>query len=107
MTRSPTIGTTTSGLFQIARSDIASTVSTLPSGPSRPPERMTTFAQYLEPVDVAMREHHGLRKGQTFFDILREMEPELADRLTGTADDPFYNGGKLAGFLLRVGEALR
>jgi hypothetical protein len=59
---------------------------------------MTTFAQYLEPVDVAMREQRGLRKGQTFFDILREMEPELADRLTGTADDPFYNGGKLAGF---------
>jgi hypothetical protein len=25
------------------------------------------------------------------------MEPELADRLTGTADDPFYNDGKIAG----------
>jgi hypothetical protein len=68
---------------------------------------MTTFARYLEAVEVAMRERRGLRKGQTFFNVLREMEPELADRLTGTADDPFYNDGKLPEFLLRVAEALR
>ena len=54
-----------------------------------------------------MRERGGLRKGQTFFNVLREMEPELADRIAGTADDPFYNDGKLPGFLLRVVEPLR
>lgn len=54
-----------------------------------------------------MRERRGLRKGQTFFNVLHELEPELADRLTGTADDPFYDDGKLPGFLLRVADALR
>jgi hypothetical protein len=68
---------------------------------------MTTFAQYLEAVEVAMRERSGLRKGQTFFNVLREMEPELADGIAGTADDPFYNDGKLPEFVLRVREALR
>jgi hypothetical protein len=68
---------------------------------------MTTLAQYLEAVEVSMRERRGLRKGQTFFNVLLEMEPELADRLAGTADDPFYNDGNLPGFLLRVVEALR
>jgi hypothetical protein len=68
---------------------------------------MTTFAQYQKAVEVAMRERRGLRKGQTFFNVLLEIEPELAERLTGTADDPFYNDGKLPGFLLRVAEELR
>lgn len=54
-----------------------------------------------------MRERRGLRKGQAFFNVLREMEPELANGLNGTADDPFYNDGKLPRFLLRVVEALR
>jgi hypothetical protein len=85
---------------------MASTVSTLRTAPNRSRGRMTTFAQYQEAVELAMRERHGLRKGQTFFNVLRELEPELADRLTGTADDPYYNDGKLPRFLLRVAEAL-
>jgi hypothetical protein len=68
---------------------------------------MTMLAQYLEAVAVATRERRGLRRGQTFFNVLSEMEPELAGRLTEAADDPFYNDGKLPGFLLRVAEALR
>ena len=69
--------------------------------------RVTTFAQYQRAVEVAMRERRGLRKGQTFFNVLLQLEPELAERLTRTADDPFYNDGKLPGFLLRVSEELR
>jgi hypothetical protein len=68
---------------------------------------MTMFAQYLGAVAVATRERRGLRRGQTFFNVLSEMEPELAGRLTEAADDPFYNDGKFSGFLLRVAEALR
>lgn len=82
-------------------------VSTLQLGRDRPRPRKTTLAQYLEAVEVAMRERRGMRKGQTFFNVLLEMEPELAHRLEDTADDPFYNDGKLPEFLLRVGEALR
>lgn len=54
-----------------------------------------------------MHERHGLRKGQTFFNVLLELEPELAQRLTRTPDDPFYNDAKLPEFVLRVAEALR
>lgn len=68
---------------------------------------MTTFDQYLEAVAVATRERRGLRRGQTFFNVLSELEPELAERFTGTADDPFYNDGNLPEFVLRVAEALR
>jgi hypothetical protein len=73
----------------------------------RPRGRMTTLGEYLEAVAVATRDRHGLRRGQTFFNVLSELEPELAGRVIGTADDPFYNDGKLPGFLLRVAEALR
>ena len=82
----------------------ASTLSSASNGRSRP---STTLAQYLEAVQVAMRERRGLRRGQAFFNVLLELEPELAHRLEETADDPFSNDGNLPGFLLRVGESLR
>jgi hypothetical protein len=85
---------------------MASTATTLRS--AKPPrEGVTTFAQYQRAVEVAMRERRGLRKGQTFFNVLLELEPDLAQRLTDSADDPFYNDSKLPGFLLRVAEELR
>jgi hypothetical protein len=68
---------------------------------------MTTFGEYHRAVEVAMRERRGLRAGQAYFNVLLELEPEFAERLTGTADDPFYDDGKLPGFLLRVAEELR
>jgi len=86
---------------------MTSTISTLHSASDRPPRRSTTLAQYLHAVEVAMRERRGMRKGQIFFNLLLEQEPELAHRLQDTADDPFYNDGKLPGFLLRVREVLR
>jgi hypothetical protein len=86
---------------------MASTAITVRSEASPPPRRVTAFAQYQRAVEVAMRERRGLRKGQTFVDVLVELEPQLAQRLTGTADDPFYDDGKLPGFLVRVAEALR
>jgi hypothetical protein len=86
---------------------MASTAITVRPEASPPRGRVTTFAQYQRAVEVAMRERRGLRKGQTFVDVLVELEPQLAQRLTGTADDPFYDDGKLPGFLVRVAEALR
>lgn len=86
---------------------MASTLSALRSAADRPHRRGTALAQYLEAVEVEMHERRGMRKGQTFFNVLLELEPQLAHRLEHTADDPFYNDGKLPEFLLRVGEALR
>jgi hypothetical protein len=68
---------------------------------------LTTFAQYQRAVEVALRERRGLRKGQAFFNVLLELEPEVAHRLIGTAEDPFYDDGKLPEFLVRVVEELR
>lgn len=84
---------------------MTSTATTLRS--PQPSERLTTFAQYQHAIEVAMHERRGLRKGQTFYDVLLEIEPQLAQRLTDTDDDPFYNDDKLPGFLLRVAEELR
>ena len=68
---------------------------------------MTTFAQYQVAVAVSMRERRGLRKGQTFYNVLCELEPGVAEGLVGTADDPFYDDGKLPDFLARVAQTLR
>jgi hypothetical protein len=86
---------------------MAATVNTPRFGRNRPGGRAITFAQYQDAVAVALRERRGLRKGQTFFNVLREFEPELADRLIGTAVDPFYNDAKLPEFVLRVAQELQ
>ena len=86
---------------------MASTVSTLRSTANEPSRHSTTFGQYLQAVEVEMRERRGMRKGQTFFNVLLELQPQLAHCLEHTADDPFYNDRKLPEFLLRVGEALQ
>lgn len=82
---------------------MGSTVST----PARPLRRATTLAQYLEAVEVEMQQRRGMRKGQTFFNVLLELEPQVARRLEHTADDPFYNDANLPHFLVRIGEALQ
>jgi hypothetical protein len=85
---------------------MAATVSP-PIGRDWPGGRAITFAQYQDAVAIALRERRGLRKGQTFFNVLRELAPELADRLIGTAVDPFYNDAKLPEFVLRVAQELQ
>jgi hypothetical protein len=67
---------------------------------------LTTFAQYQRAVEVVLRQRPGLRKGQAFFNVLLELEPDVAHGLTGTAEDPFYDDGKLPEFLVRVVEEL-
>jgi hypothetical protein len=86
---------------------MASTVGRRRMNPNGQRGPVTTLAQYLAAVKVTMRERRGQRKGQTFFNVLHEMEPELADRITGTDADPFYDDGKLPDFLLRVADELR
>ena len=81
--------------------------ATTPRAENPQRDRMTTFAQYQRAVEIAMRERRGLRRGQTFSNVLLDLEPELAQRLTGTAEDPFYNDAKLPRFLIRVAEELR
>ena len=79
---------------------MASTVTTSP-------QELTTFVQYQHAVEVELRQRPGLRKGQAFFNVLLQLEPDVAHRLMGTAEDPFYDDGKLPEFLIRVVEELR
>jgi hypothetical protein len=67
---------------------------------------MTSFDQFQHAVEVALRERSGVRKGRAYFDVLLELEPELANRLAETDDDPFYDDDKLPAFLSRVAHEL-
>jgi hypothetical protein len=58
---------------------------------------MTTFGEYQHAVDVAMRERFGLRRGQASFNVWVDLEPEIAQRLAETGDDPCYNDDRLPG----------
>lgn len=43
------------------------------------------------------------RLGQSFFNVLREVRPDLAERVRGTKVDPFYVDDKVTDFLNFVG----
>jgi len=69
-----------------------------------------TFAEYLHRVAYAKSEHPEWRMGQTYFNVLREVRPDLADGtgdadgITGTTFDPFYDDDRIARFLTHVVE---
>lgn len=71
------------------------------------PQPTVTLARYFRAVDVEMHARPGLRKGQTFFNVLLELQPDLAHRIEDTPDDPFYDDRKLPKFLAQIAEALR
>ena len=37
--------------------------------------------------------------GQCYFNALYDVEPELADEIRGTSDDPFYDDGRIPEFM--------
>jgi len=45
---------------------------------------------------------NGLRKGQTLFNKLNEINPNLADSLRGSVVDPFYQDERIPAFLSEV-----
>ena len=45
---------------------------------------------------------YGLRKGQSFFNALYDVDPDLADKIRDTEIDPFYTDDKLNEFLETV-----
>lgn len=44
----------------------------------------------------------GLRLGQSMFNSLWEIDPNLARDITGTDDDCFYNDNKICNFLKAI-----
>lgn len=47
----------------------------------------------------------GLRAGQSAFNRLAEIAPELADSIRGGPDDPYYDDSRLERFRQRLAQA--
>lgn len=50
------------------------------------------------------RNENDLRLGQYLFNHLYGYRPDVADKIRGSLDDPFYNDDKIRAFLERVDE---
>jgi len=62
------------------------------------------FNNYMKLVNAFRYSYPEWRVGQTFFNVLLECDPDLAERIRGTEDDPFYRNEKLPEFLGIVAE---
>lgn len=51
---------------------------------------MFNMNDYLLMVDNEMAEHTELRYGQTLFNVLYNLQPDVANEIRGTRVDPFY-----------------
>jgi hypothetical protein len=56
---------------------------------------------HLFMLDYA-RAHKSQRRGQAYFNALAEQQPEMADRIRGTPDDPFYDDERIEPFFNRI-----
>ena len=57
-----------------------------------------TFLQYLVEVQRTKQLFPEWRAGQTAFNVLRRVKPDLAERVRGTDFDPFYRDKVLHDF---------
>lgn len=70
-------------------------------------ERLTEHAKvfltsYLNLVVVTRAENPSWRKGQTYFNVLTDVRPDLADLIRGTGIDPYHQDCNLAAFLGQI-----
>lgn len=49
-----------------------------------------TMNEYIDEVTRVGIEHPEWRRGQTYFNVLHQMRPSLANKIRGTNLDPFY-----------------
>lgn len=61
-----------------------------------------TFAQWLEHASRTKAAIPNLRWGQTLFNTLVDVRPDIAERIRGTSLDPFYDDWLVGAFLLEV-----
>jgi hypothetical protein len=54
-----------------------------------------TQEEYYREVAKARNTHPEWRVGQRFFNVLHDMDPELANMIRGTLADPFYNENRI------------
>ena len=62
----------------------------------------TKFSDYLLEVSYSYVRQFELRYGQTCFNVLYLLDPDLADSIRGTDLDPFHNDNRVPEFLKRL-----
>ena len=60
------------------------------------------YLEYLLYTSDLQVENNHWRKGQTLFNALYRVRPELADRYRGSDIDPFYRDDRIGEFLRAV-----
>lgn len=58
-----------------------------------------TYADYLEAVGLTQAGLPNWRSGQTHFNVLCDMRPDLSERVRATELDPFHLDSRLPQFL--------
>lgn len=63
-----------------------------------------TFEQFQALVRIAIGSpyRNGLRKGQVIFNELNAFNPQLANLIRGTSEDPFYQDNRIPDFLNKL-----
>lgn len=61
-----------------------------------------SFSGYLKLVNQIQKKNPSWRKGQTHFNVLHDVRPDLAELIRGTSIDPFHKDCVLSEFLHRV-----
>lgn len=57
------------------------------------------YREFISHCDKTHREHPEWRAGQAYFNALAEVNPSLAEYITGKYFDPFHNDKALVEFL--------
>jgi hypothetical protein len=60
------------------------------------------FHEFLTKSATEKELHPERRMGQTYFNVLFAFNPELADSVSGTSFDPYYEDDKIGAFLNHV-----
>jgi len=58
-----------------------------------------SWREYITEVQSRMLLHPHWRKGQTYFNVLHERRPEIANRIRNTAVDAYYDDKRMFMFL--------
>lgn len=59
----------------------------------------TTFDDYILAVKAAEVDHSGFERcGQSAFNVLYKLRPDLSEQVRGTHIDPFYDTSNLSNF---------
>jgi len=63
-----------------------------------------TFEEYCVVAEESYRKYPNYRRGQSYFNVLYDCKPALADTIRGGVNDPFYRDEILPKFLTHVAD---